>query len=231
MAREHLKFDEIGYWSEVKLDIISEYATAYSTILSAEDYRYIHHAYIDGFAGSGVCLSKTSGTLVLGSPLNALVVQPPFERYFFMDLDRDRVAQLRALVAAGFPSDLASKVTVDHGDCNTLLLEKFFPHVRYEDYWRALCVLDPYGLDLDWEVLRTAGKMKSVDIFLNFPTMAMNRQAFWADPAGVSDESLRRMTSFWGDESWRQAAYESRQNLFGDEDLVKKGNEQPAFRS
>lgn len=28
-------FDEIGYWSEIKLDIIREYAQAYSTILSA----------------------------------------------------------------------------------------------------------------------------------------------------------------------------------------------------
>jgi hypothetical protein len=31
-----LKLDEIGRWSEVKLDIIREYAAAYSTILSAQ---------------------------------------------------------------------------------------------------------------------------------------------------------------------------------------------------
>ena len=29
-------FDEIGYWSEIKLDIVREYAVAYSTILSAQ---------------------------------------------------------------------------------------------------------------------------------------------------------------------------------------------------
>jgi hypothetical protein len=27
-------FDEIGYWSEVKLEIVRKYAKAYSTILS-----------------------------------------------------------------------------------------------------------------------------------------------------------------------------------------------------
>jgi len=32
---ERLKLDEIGYWSEIKLDIIGEYAKAYSTILTA----------------------------------------------------------------------------------------------------------------------------------------------------------------------------------------------------
>jgi hypothetical protein len=31
-----LKFDEIGYRSEVKLEIIREYAKAYSRILSAQ---------------------------------------------------------------------------------------------------------------------------------------------------------------------------------------------------
>jgi hypothetical protein len=35
MAKE-LKFDEIGYWSELKLDIIRDYAVAYSTILAAQ---------------------------------------------------------------------------------------------------------------------------------------------------------------------------------------------------
>ncbi len=29
MANEGLQFDEIGYWSEVKLDIINKYAMAY----------------------------------------------------------------------------------------------------------------------------------------------------------------------------------------------------------
>ena len=29
-----LQFDEIGYWSEVKLDIVRKYAAAYSKILA-----------------------------------------------------------------------------------------------------------------------------------------------------------------------------------------------------
>jgi len=30
--KSKLQFDEIGYWSEIKLDIIKEYAAAYSTM-------------------------------------------------------------------------------------------------------------------------------------------------------------------------------------------------------
>ena len=32
------------------------------------------------------------------------------------------------------------------GDCNHILLRQVLPRARYEDYRRALCLLDPYGL-------------------------------------------------------------------------------------
>ena len=34
---EEPKFDEIGYWSELKLEIIRDYAAAYSKILAAQN--------------------------------------------------------------------------------------------------------------------------------------------------------------------------------------------------
>ena len=54
-----VRFDEIGYWSEVKLDIVKEYATAYSTILTKQPG--LHHVYIDGFAGAGVHIQQGHG--------------------------------------------------------------------------------------------------------------------------------------------------------------------------
>ena len=48
-----LVFDEIGYWSEIKLDIIEKYALPYSKILSSRRNPEFHHVYIDAFAGSG----------------------------------------------------------------------------------------------------------------------------------------------------------------------------------
>lgn len=74
MSKSELRFDSIGYWSEVKLDIVKEYAAAYSTILSARRRPSFHHVYIDAFAGPGLHLSKTSGEFVPGSPLNALAI-------------------------------------------------------------------------------------------------------------------------------------------------------------
>jgi three-Cys-motif partner protein len=57
---------------------------AYSTVLSAQ--RGLRgHLYIDGFAGSGVHISKRTGRFVSGSPLNALLVQPPFREFHLID--------------------------------------------------------------------------------------------------------------------------------------------------
>jgi three-Cys-motif partner protein len=53
------KIDEIGPWSEVKLDIVKRYAAAYSQILSNQ--RGFSYAYIDAFAGAGYHLSRTTG--------------------------------------------------------------------------------------------------------------------------------------------------------------------------
>lgn len=54
-----LKLDEIGYWSEIKLDILREYAGAYSTIMN-KHASIKKHIYIDAFAGAGHHISKAT---------------------------------------------------------------------------------------------------------------------------------------------------------------------------
>jgi three-Cys-motif partner protein len=212
------RFDEIGYWSEVKLDIIREYAAAYSRILSAQTSPALRHAYIDAFAGSGMHLSRTTQEFVSGSPLNALRVSPPFQEYHLIDIDSEKVTKLRDFVGP------RKDVFIYEGDCNPLLVEKIFPRVRYEDYRRGLCILDPYGLHLDWKVVETAGQMRTIDMFLNFPVADMNRNVLWHQPDRVPPEQAARMTAYWGDESWQKIAYARNLNLFGDEYLKKEPN-------
>ena len=210
--RQKLKLDEIGYWSEVKLDIIRDYAKAYSTILAAQERPSFHHVYIDAFAGAGVHLSKTTGEEVEGSPVIAVNTQPPFREYHFIDLDGLKVDNLRSIFGA------RPDVHIHHGDCNQIMLGEVLPKVRYEDFRRGLCLLDPYGLHLDWEVIQTAGQMGTIDMFLNFPIMDMNMNVFWHHPERVDESDIARMNAFWGDESWRKVAYEPVPTLFGPED-------------
>jgi len=214
-----VKFDEIGYWSELKLEIIQSYAQRYSTILSAQPR--LEHCYVDGFSGPGVHISKSTGEHVPGSPLNAVHLDPPFKEYFLVDLDGDKVGHLRSLVGD------EPHIHVLQGDCNRVLLDEVFPRVRYEDYKRCLCLLDPYGLHLDWEVIAEAGRMRSLEIFLNFPIMDMNRNVLWRSKEGPTPEHRARMTRFWGDDSWSDAVYQqaAQMSLFGEPELEKQGND------
>ncbi len=213
---------DIGPWSEVKLSIVSEYAGAYSRILSKQSG--LQHAYIDAFAGAGIHSSRATGNLVAGSPTLALQIQPPFTAYHFIDLDQGNMDTLRGLVTSGTAGNVDLQcVHFYNADCNEVLLSSVFPTVRYQDYRRALCLLDPYGLDLDWRVVETAGRMRSVELFVNFPIQDMNRNVLLRDISKVKQRQVDRMTRFWGDESWKGAAYSSRHNLFGYEE--KQTNE------
>ena len=76
-----LEYSEIGEWSEVKLDIVQEYGRAYSTIMNDPKRSYLHHAYVDAFAGSGTHVSKSTGDFISGSPVNALNVDLGLTRF------------------------------------------------------------------------------------------------------------------------------------------------------
>ena len=201
------RLDEIGYWSEIKLDIVRKYAVAYSKIMSKQSFIKGYY-YVDAFAGAGIHISKRTNEFVLGSPLNALKVEPPFTGYHFIDLHNEKAELLRELTAD------CENVEVHPGDCNEILLKEVFPSIRYDAYQRALCLLDPYGLHLDWEVVHTAGQSRAIEIFLNFPVMDMNMNVLLTNPDKLDSAQAARMTAFWGDESWREAAYIKSKGLF-----------------
>jgi len=219
-----VRFDEIGYWSEVKLDIVKEYAAAYSRILSAQKSTSLYHIYIDAFAGAGMHISKNTGDFIQGSPMNALLIKPPFKEYHLIDFDSEKVDLLRDIAAE------YQNVTVHEGNCNKILMETVFPKAKFSEYKRALCLLDPYGLHLNWEIMFTAGQMGSIEIFLNFPIMDMNMNILKKDTGKVDPQQAARMTAFWGDESWRQAAYNTSGNLFAIEEKTDNDTVAEAFR-
>jgi three-Cys-motif partner protein len=219
MSDEAFKFDEVGYWSELKLEIVEKYGSAYTTAF--RNSPNLKKYYIDGFSGAGVHLSKRTKEEIEGSPARALKVSPPFDGFYFIDMDADKTAHLKKLCEG------RTDVTIHTGDANLYLAKKLLPTIQYKNFNRALCLLDPYGLHLDWGVLLQAGQSNAIDMFLNFPVMDINRNAVWKNPEQVSHDGLGRMTRFWGDESWKQVAYaESPQhNLFSGPDLIKQGND------
>src|SRR5215510_5244184 len=73
--------------------------------------------------------------------------------------------------------------------------------------------------------------MKTIEVFLNFPIMDMNRNALWSNASGVAPEDAERMTAFWGDTSWREELYVQQPSLFGGEDWLKTGSNEAIVRA
>jgi len=63
--------------------------------------------------------------------------------------------------------------------------------------------------------------MRSLDIFLNFPVMDMNRNVLWRCGSQIPEQGIRRMNAFWGDDSWQRLTYVEQCDLFGATEYVK----------
>lgn len=217
MTTAKLKFDEIGAWSLLKLEIIEKYGSAYTNAFSNNRLKKY---YIDGFSGAGMHLTKGTKEQVEGSPVRALKIEPPFDWLYFIDMNKKKTAYLENLC------DGRKNVTIHTGDTN-IYLRELLPTINYKNYNRALCILDPYGMHLDWEITQIAGQSEAIDMFLNFPVMDINMNAVWKNPENMPQDGIDRMNRFWGDSSWRNVAYaESKQgSLFGGPDIEKQDNQ------
>ena len=211
-----MKLDKIGVWSEIKLDIIKEYARAFTTIMRNQDWCQ-GYAYIDAFAGAGVHISRRTGEFIPGSPWNALMIENPFTEYYYIDIDKEK-AEILDMLTRENPN-----IKVYEGDCNEILRKDIFPLLTYESRKRALCILDPYGLHLQWETIMEAAKLRTTEIFLNFPLMDMNRNVLHKDLLDAFPEQIERMNKFCGSEEWQEVLYREQKDLFGQTYQMKIG--------
>jgi three-Cys-motif partner protein len=216
MTKKKSVVDVVGPWTDVKHEILKRYCEKYARIL--QNNKFLSPEYIEGFAGSGLVARLSTGLLDDGSALIALNLDPPFDHYHFVELDSAKAAHLRDLVQS---SERSSRVTIYEGDCNQILLEKVFPRFERNNKRRAFCLLDPYGLHLDWSVIERAGQYGTIELMINFPAMDIEMNTLPRDPERMDPVQADRFTRFWGDESWKSIAYDPNLNLFGD--LEKAG--------
>jgi three-Cys-motif partner protein len=216
--------EAIGLWTEIKLHIIREYAAAYTTILKEQSWCR-SYAYIDAFAGGGEFVAKEDQErLIPGSPMNALNVPNKFTEYHFIDIEHSKIDRLKALT-----SERPEKKLIHFyvGDANQVLRKKILPKFPYSSFKRALCILDPYGVDIEWATIASLAPIKTMDVFINFPLMDINRNAALKKLETADPQQGARLTKIWGDETWKELAYVEQTQLFDAPVLIKKirGNE------
>ncbi len=204
------KTDIIGKWSEEKLDLLRKYLNAYTNIMKGQSWCRNGYYYIDAFAGTGKPKSKDEERYVDGSPIVALKVKKPFKSYIFIEKEDWRVKKLENL-KKDFPD---ADIRIKQGDCNKIIIDEIVPVIRFENFNRGIIFLDPFGMDIDWETIEGIAKTKAMEIFLNFPVMAINRSILMNDATKIDAIKIERMNKLWGTDQWMGDIYKETPDFF-----------------
>ena len=203
--------DTIGSWSVYKLNLLRKYLEAYVTVLRNQSWCK-GYEYIDGFAGTGKPKTRDEQQYVDGSPRVALELSNSFTKYHFIESSNWRIDKLKRL-RKEFSSQ---QIEVYPGDCNDVLRRKIVPTLPMKSFKRALAFLDPFGMELEWSTLEEVARIETIEVFLNFSVMAINRNVRLRRKEDISHAVREQMDRFWGTE-WEAELYEEQQKLFGPE--------------
>lgn len=210
--------DLIGPWSEDKLNLLREYLERYTLIMQGQsDWCRNGYHYIDAFAGTGKPRARDEERYIDGSPRIALTIQRPFHSYTFIEKEPWRVERLRDLQDE-FPR---RKIHIYEGDCNQIILDRVVPVIRYENFNRGFVFLDPFGMDVEWSTVQRIAETRALELFMNFPVMALNRTILQNVPHTLTKPRVERMNRFWGSADWRNLIYDEVKDLWGNTVEIK----------
>ncbi|MGB3977138.1 MAG: three-Cys-motif partner protein TcmP [bacterium] len=228
-----------GDWTEAKLKVLEGYLQAYTTALKDKPTagKPFKKGYIDAFAGTGYReerfvnseTSDVSQTLLFpeiaeseaqklldGSARIALKTKPRFDKYIFIESSATRCNQLEELKRE-FP-DLADDISVRHGNANNEIQD--ICNRNWKSH-RAVLLLDPFGMQVEWKTIEAIAQTKAIDLWMLFPLgMAVNRLL---KRSGEISESWRlRLDSIFGTNDWYDKFYkvETQRTLFGEKKVV-----------
>lgn len=232
-----------GAWTEEKLNAFEKYVNAYLTIMNKYrgqyDWKLI---FFDGFAGSGSRNEDTSSednqlmidlidehqiaaeelTPYKGAAERVLnIVQDGFDFYYFIDKDAASSSQLQEKLAS-YQKD--KRLEFRHSDANTEV-SKLADAMRKNSKLKALVLLDPFGMQVDWSSIERL-KGTSTDLWILIPTgVIVNRLL----DRKCKLTHIEKLTSFFGkDEAFlRNYFYSTHQDmtLFGDVEVIEKVKE------
>lgn len=218
-----------GSHTERKLDVLTKYLSAYVKVM--KNWRQFDLHYVDGFAGSGASEAKgkqeetldpglfETARITQGSPMRALGIDPPFDRYLFIDEDEANVASLGQAIQTHVNG---GRAVVAHGDANKAISD-FCQQIRHRKNARAVVFLDPFGRSVRWETVVALAQTGKVDLWYLVPVHAISRQV---TDKGEFLPSADKTDLMWGSQSWREMAVrtaDTTHDLFGqvDERLEK----------
>jgi len=188
--------DGVGPWVEDKHRLVSLYETLFSTGMKR---KWDTRVYIDLYSGPGLVRVRGTDKFLWGSPLLALQVKDPFDRYIFCESNAVALGALRSRVARLFPG---KDVAYVDGDCNQVV-EQICTQIPVPSQQRkvlSFCFVDPYDLSVKFSTLRRIAEGFFVD-FLVLLALGMDANR---NLQHYLDAANRKIDDLLGVSNWRE---------------------------
>ena len=232
---------DVGPWAQEKLECLRKYLQAYTTILSNQQWCR-GYFYIDAFAGPGTLRIRRQKTddsaqellldgsahagqdpgkaeYISGSPRVALELKNPFTDYIFIEIDGERLRQLKALKQE-YESE-NRRIHLREQDCNDYLRELLGKNQWTQ--WRGVVFLDPFGMQVPWDTIVEIGKTKAIEILINFP-VGMAIQRLLKKNGQFTPKERSKIDQYFGTAEWYEKLYKHHDNMFGEDNITKVQN-------
>lgn len=184
---------EWSYWTENKLQILSEYLPAFNVAAKKSHERI----YIDLMAGRAQNISRSTGEEIAGSPRRALETSPGFTRNIFCELPQN-ADQLEADLRARFPR---ATFEVVPGDCNDTIGVTLS---RYKSLSKAptFAFIDQQAAEVHWTTLQKLAEFKSYGTKAE-QWILMSPVMIARGTRGTNNDMVRkRVTQLYGTDDW-----------------------------
>jgi three-Cys-motif partner protein len=137
-------------WAEEKYRLLTLYDELFSTGMK---HKWDQRIYVDLYAGAGQSRVQGTDTFLKGSPIIALTVANPFDKYIFCEESVDLLAALKTRTQRIAPT---AKVAYIPGSCDSEV-ERIcaeIPKGSSNNKVLSLCMVDPFDFGIKFETLR-----------------------------------------------------------------------------
>ncbi len=162
---------EVGSWAKSKYRLIALYDEIFSKGMKN---KWDQRVYIDLYAGAGLSRVRNTETVLKGSPLLALGVSCPFDKYIFCEGEGDKLRALEARAARIAPKAIFNFI---QGSCDSKVDEILaaVPRFGRENRVLSLCVVDPFDFSLKFTTLKRLSSLHVDFLVLLAVAMDANR--------------------------------------------------------
>jgi len=185
---------EVGAWAEDKYKLVFLYNRLFSTGMKN---RWNARVYIDLYSGPGVVHVRDTRRFMWGSPLLALQVADPFDKYIFCEKNPQYIAALKERVRRLAPD---ANVSYVEGDCNDRVgqVSQLIPRASKSYKVLSFCFVDPFNVSIKFSTIRAIAE-GFVDFLI---LLALEMDAVRNEVHYTSPEN-RTLDEFLGQSEWR----------------------------